>query len=924
MTESFERKRYTATECLGEGAFAKVYLATDEKLKRPVAVKVFKSHNTEEQLKRFKREADVCKGLRHPNIIRIYDAVVSDEYPKIIMEYIPAVTLQEYVRENKPTVEEILSIGLQLSSALAYIHEVGILHRDIKPANIMIEQPLRAILMDFNLAFSNDFTQLTKEGFVVGTPAFMAPELFKGAPSNGKTDIYGLGLVLYDLLTFGAVSKAIIAIPPLSAEQYDPPSKVNPLVPREVDKAILWLIDRDPKRRCSDINKFIEVVHKLQDRQCKDHSITTDHSIVKDHPIVDRRPVEERSSSKPFSRLSVRLVARVLAILFIFLFCAFGVKMLSRSGFTRLSSSVEVENKSFSALIPFVTMLNSNGLSFQEFTDFLEKENALFESLADSPEGLFSHCEGIRQLVRHSKSDVAMQAFLDYLYRLRKESNLASQSHDVQVKFLKRAVEQFVIEETANRGGDALRIAQYLYLDFWRNSLRNVSTSLRVADSFQQFFRKQPESIRRSDGGRAFYHGVLLTRLYGLEKLPQDFVQLILLTPPYENTVLSKLRMKVLKVTQVKVDNRQSFAGQMEDLCGQYAAFLGDLENVKWRIRQGAYDEVTFPFPANSSEGSLRTKKHDQLIGQCLDALVCGSCIMELGDGCKDLGISLAAAGLNVLQYDKFRFEFMLIHGPKGRASSGLGSLQVATRTARELFAVYSCMMGSQSYGDIGRILENFNDVNLILDTPLYNEIKDDIQFMLSRSKQYSPELSIALRLIPSKFLQPQPVRLKELKISFEKLLKEGHGLKGREFLGWSALTAVLSNEMFIQMKKNGAQKDRYTASERILRLLTEYFPGKIFDGRGKNCGYYYNGAENLRRLSIIHCCDSLICQGKTREDIPSELSRQIAVQETLNHLASAGTTDIFRATDVAASKILSGKKLEVEDIFANGLNYLD
>ena len=203
---------------LGEGAFASVHLANDKKLNRKVAVKIFKLNDAPEQLARFKREIEICRNLRHPNIVKIYDASTAKERPNIVMEYIKGGSLLDLIEGKDLHIQKILNITQQTATALSYLHSEGILHRDIKPANIMIEQSGRAILMDFNLASSEELTMITREGFAVGSPRYMAPEILLGAPATEQSDVYSLGVVLHDMLTYRAAPTEEVM--PLTAEVY--------------------------------------------------------------------------------------------------------------------------------------------------------------------------------------------------------------------------------------------------------------------------------------------------------------------------------------------------------------------------------------------------------------------------------------------------------------------------------------------------------------------------------------------------------------------------------------------------------------------------------------------------------------------------------------------------------------------------------
>ena len=205
---------------LARGGMAEVYLGTHLTLERPVAVKLLHSHIEEEPalLERFRREARVVAGLRHPNIVQIFDFDTTDGHPYIVMEYLKGPTLATYLRgmhdrEELIPPHQIARLLKALTAALDYAHEQGVIHRDIKPGNIILhkksgeialDQPLtndvEAILTDFGLVRIAHAVTQTASGTVSGTPAYMSPEQGQGDKTDHRTDIYSLGVVLYEML----------------------------------------------------------------------------------------------------------------------------------------------------------------------------------------------------------------------------------------------------------------------------------------------------------------------------------------------------------------------------------------------------------------------------------------------------------------------------------------------------------------------------------------------------------------------------------------------------------------------------------------------------------------------------------------------------------------------------------------------------
>jgi serine/threonine protein kinase len=188
-----------------------VYLAEDPRLRRKVALKTVPDANrTEEARKRLRSEARAAARLTHPNVAAVYDVVEANDAVHVVMEYVAGETLARRVREKPLPVDEALDVGIQLADALAEAHSAGVIHRDLKPNNVMLTPDGRAKVLDFGLARMSATVgdwdasspgEPLDEGQIVGTPAYMAPELFAGQPADARSDIYSLGVTLFEALT---------------------------------------------------------------------------------------------------------------------------------------------------------------------------------------------------------------------------------------------------------------------------------------------------------------------------------------------------------------------------------------------------------------------------------------------------------------------------------------------------------------------------------------------------------------------------------------------------------------------------------------------------------------------------------------------------------------------------------------------------
>lgn len=256
--------RYKIERRIGEGAMADVYRAHDPSIDRPLAIKVLKTEfrQNREIANRFIREAKAAGALSHPNIATIYDVGQADGYPYIAMEFLDGAPLDEHIRGSGPLpVEEVLRIGEQIALALDYAHELGVVHRDIKPSNIMICNGGRtAKILDFGIARMGEADRIraeinalrTQVGQVLGTPRYMSPEQALGLDIDRRSDLFSLGVVLYEMITgktaFSGTSIATIALQ-ITQQKPEPVEALVRDCPRGLQFIVDKLLAKQPEKR---------------------------------------------------------------------------------------------------------------------------------------------------------------------------------------------------------------------------------------------------------------------------------------------------------------------------------------------------------------------------------------------------------------------------------------------------------------------------------------------------------------------------------------------------------------------------------------------------------------------------------------------------------------------------------------------------
>lgn len=256
--------RYTILEHIGGGGMADVYRAHDKLLDRSVAVKILRSQftNDDEFVTRFRREAQAAAKLSHPNIVNMYDVGCDDETYYIVMEYISGETLKEKIQANGPLpVELAIRISLEIAEALEHAHQNNLIHCDIKPHNILVTRSGRIKVTDFGIARAVTSATMTHTGTIIGSVHYFSPEQAKGSAIGAKSDIYSLGVVLYEMLTgtvpFVGETPVSIALKHLQ-EEPKPLRDINPSIPPLAEAVVLKAMAKEPEARFANITEMIE------------------------------------------------------------------------------------------------------------------------------------------------------------------------------------------------------------------------------------------------------------------------------------------------------------------------------------------------------------------------------------------------------------------------------------------------------------------------------------------------------------------------------------------------------------------------------------------------------------------------------------------------------------------------------------------
>src|SRR5947208_4680577 len=246
--------RYKVVRRLGSGGMANVYLAEDQELGRRIAIKILNDRHAHDDqfVERFRREAKNAAGLSHPNVVAIYDRGEAEGTYYIAMEYLDGRSLKELIVSRGPApIPVAIDYARQILTAIRFAHRHGIVHRDIKPHNVLVDAEGRLKVTDFGIARAGA-SQMTEAGSIIGTAQYLAPEQARGRPADQTSDLYSVGVVLYELLTgvvpFSGDTPVEIAMKHLSSVP-EAPSTKRADIPRDLDMVEMRTLAKDPSER---------------------------------------------------------------------------------------------------------------------------------------------------------------------------------------------------------------------------------------------------------------------------------------------------------------------------------------------------------------------------------------------------------------------------------------------------------------------------------------------------------------------------------------------------------------------------------------------------------------------------------------------------------------------------------------------------
>src|SRR5918996_1171890 len=257
-------ERYQLSEKIGTGGMAEVWLAEDRELDRNVAIKILHDRFAQDKefVERFQREAQSAAGLQHPNVVGIFDRGSFRDTFFIAMEYVDGPSLKDLVKGGMGS-QDAIDFTRQILNAARFAHRKGIVHRDLKPQNVLIDDEGRARVADFGIARAGENSDITATGSVMGTAQYISPEQAQGKETTPRSDIYSIGVILYEELAgrvpFEGDSAVAVALKQVS-EAPRRPSAINPNVPPALDAVVMRALAKDPEARFKDADAFLKAL----------------------------------------------------------------------------------------------------------------------------------------------------------------------------------------------------------------------------------------------------------------------------------------------------------------------------------------------------------------------------------------------------------------------------------------------------------------------------------------------------------------------------------------------------------------------------------------------------------------------------------------------------------------------------------------
>jgi hypothetical protein len=818
----------------------------------------------------------------------------------------------------------------------------------------MIKDPLTAILMDFNLAFSSEFTAMTEEGFSVGSPRFMAPEVLLGENATEKSDLFSLGLILYDMLTGGLVSTARLSISDLMYTRVpSKPSVSNNNVSSELDKLVMWAVENDPLKRCPSMTVFLKELYKVKkvlvpetvNNFDKPNSQNPD-SHCAEHPSEGfsegpKEPSTEGSSEGAFersfedsscgnyirSRWPIVSSGRLAGFLiFIILTCSLYIGLS--------------ETPERSVLHQFTLPYEEEIPVLDDFDRFTREEARLFAEAGNDEAKIAAHCSLLRGTLYKIKKGTVFSLFLEYRFRTRHDSSYKGAS------LLRRCNdlywEQVIAAERVSSGVPGA--GNFIFNALWNELSDNPVLSGTLVQDVTNSFYKLHRDVRRSAEGKAFLHTLALCEMYNDPSfLPED-IHVLLLSPPYENNLLKEIRNMVAgkiilrkEITlssfdlarideRANLDGGKEFLLKCDELLIQTDKFLETGLKKKEDLRTEAINRNKKQILNLGLSSRNQTKDIKLEFATLIRAFVRYANLARIMIGLSDNEDPWVGYLFETLRhcfdYGSYHYVFLYTLNAEAMSETGPGSSVFAKTYLKYITEAALLRFQSENFKSCDWLIFNFCRMIPDCSRLKENEIDLILTDFVDALAIKAPLTAISVQIFLSGLCKIEAPSYEKVRASFDLLMEREEHLDRSEFRGWSVLTALVAHDLFLEMKEKGLKSERAKLSLLLAQKLARNYDDGGFQA-GHRMFHRYSASSILRLTSIIHCCDAFLAIGKDFLKEEPHISEKLEISKALHKLAAqVSRGDGGVEGTVAALKILDGVALAQNDIVMNPLNY--
>jgi len=590
--------RYQIIEELGKGGMGRVYRVLDKKVSEEVALKLIKPEiaSDSETIERFSTELKLARKISHRNVGRMYELMEEAGLHFITMEYVPGEDLKSFIRRSRQlAVGTAAGIARQICEGLSEAHRLGVIHRDLKPSNIMIDKAGNVRIMDFGIARSLEAKGITGAGMMIGTPEYMAPEQVDGKAADQRSDLYSLGIILFEMLTgrlpFEGETPLSVAVKQKSEKPPDPRA-ISPQIPDSLSRLILKCLEKSPDRRFQSADEVLAELGRIE----KDLPTTP-----QPHPLTSRKPPTSKQITVQFTlKKAIWPAVIVLAVLV----AGFAlIKILPhKAGPKRAVAVIGFKNQTgdpnldyLQEAIPnlLITSLEQSGrfrvTSWERLKDLLRQTGKDDKAIADESAG-FEICrkEGVDALILGSyiKAGEAFATNVQVLDASTKQIlKTASAKGDGVSSVLKTQIDE--ISRDISRGiGSAtakIELASAKVADLTTNSMEAYNYFLRGRDDYEKFyyadarkFLEKAVSIDPTFAVAYLYLGKTAAQIYDA-KTRKDALEM---AKKYSGKATEKERLYI----------EAAYAGAVEGNAGKRIRILQELAQSYPREKQVHYE----------------------------------------------------------------------------------------------------------------------------------------------------------------------------------------------------------------------------------------------------------------------------------------------------------------------------------------------